>query len=179
MNIAKQQELLVLQREVLDLETKYNETNAILLSNATASMLSDAIQELRRFLEDEGFTIDGRIIEGAEYQVSAILEPGVSVQISRKPRIFSLRMSNGENYSVSVESTLEPLATFDFNVTGNQDTTISRFKNRLTEVRKLTDSLELQEFRYITGSEIYRNGDIEYPRKSYRTFKDALKVMFS
>lgn len=178
MNIVKQKEIISLRSEVDTLATEFRTRHSETLSIATTRMLHGATESVLEFLQGEGFSIDDRT-EDKGYYVAKVGE--IWVNIFPKDRIVSLSMSNGEHYSVMVESTVILEGANYGNASGSsQDAELAKLKSRIEEIEKQLLALDTQEYRYCLTVEshgLYKGHNFE--KFIYVNFEDALNKMFS
>ncbi|MED3553989.1 hypothetical protein [Cytobacillus praedii] len=178
MNIAKQKEILSLKAEVSSIEKEFNERLEATNNEITTKLITDAAKELLDFLVDQEFKID----ETNKNQNHIVARLGqIWVGVSQYPSSLSVRMSNGEDYSISTQSTLLPLdKTVDRHESlMSQDNLISILKKRIDEVKNKMGSIDNQEYRYKLTTEEKSYNRMDYKNEIFREFKDIMTIMFS
>jgi hypothetical protein len=90
-------------------------------------------------------------------------------------------MPNGEQYVVSVETTLTYSRGKDYNPGRlTQDAEIQQLKENVANIKNQFSLIESQEFRYILSTEYSSTlTGLQYKRQPFLHFKDTLPIMFS
>lgn len=123
MNISKEKEILELRKQLQALENQFKEQDKTFKDNVSNQLLNAAEQMLVEYLSKQEFKIDTK--QSDKGHVVARLD-GIWVSVTRNPRTLSIRMSNGEDYSISVESTAVSLDVYG--PKKNQDAEIDGWK---------------------------------------------------
>ncbi|MBY0124489.1 hypothetical protein [Bacillus sp. S/N-304-OC-R1] len=173
MNISKHKEILALREELDLLEKEYKNKQSAVVDFHTNNLLTAAVKKFIEYVKGEGFEINGD-----ENDVLIANLDGIIIRLVRKPRIFTVNMPNNERYSVSVETTLE----FSINRVQpgiSQDREIEQLKQSIAKVKDQFLLIDTQQFRYTLSTEEYRFGNMKAFKRSFFTFDDILKEMFS
>jgi hypothetical protein len=175
MNIAKQKTIMDLRQEAERLEQEFREKKGATHIETSTRLISQAVIDLVEYLKQQGFEIDQT--EKEKGQLVARLD-GIWVSLTFKPTILSVHMVNGENYSVMVESTVEPISG-TYKSHQNQDTELASLNNRISNVNKSIKDLDNQEFRYVLNQENNSIRGMDYNKQVFRNFNDVINAMFS
>lgn len=181
MNIGKEKQIKQLISEQENLNNEYERIKNSAIELATSNLLGKAGEELAAHLEGEGLAIEEKPNFSASTYEMIASDEYLNVRITRKPEILSVHMSNGEKYDVTIKSTNEP---YIINVSKSlsQDDKISALKEGITQYKTAIQELNedhISNYRYQVITEEYIRGDIRYPKKVYREFKEAIDMMFS
>jgi hypothetical protein len=176
MNIAKQREIMALQNEAQSLAMEYQNKKAKDMDLRVPLFLDAAIEEFTEYLEAQGFTIHSEGDEETQF-LTADSGDGIIIHLNRKPRILTIKMPNGERYSVMIESTLEEVLS-DNTSNYNQDSLITYYKKTIETTKKQIAAIASVNYRYVLSTEPIDGRYSTNNRRTYLSFTDVLSVMF-
>lgn len=178
MNIAKQKEIITLRKEQEELQASFNTQTESLLNAKIPELLDEATKLFVEYLQKEGF----KVTEISSELLRADLNGELPIDFNRKPRIITVKMPNGESYSVTVTSNISDSGgTFSSMGGTEDDREIAMLKQKIAHYNKLLLSLENSEFYYkltTEGYDDYRK-EMTFDSKRYSSFHLILKEMFS
>jgi hypothetical protein len=168
---------MALEEEAFALSKEYQKKKSAALESNTPLMLDSSIKNFVEFLEKEGFTVS----YDENSKIKADSGDGVIIRLDRKANIFTVYMSNGEQYSITVESTLEDIEMIKEDFGKIQDYQISYYQKLLETSKEQIKSVEQAEYRYILHTESISplSQRIKYDKKAYKNFRGVLEVLFS
>lgn len=173
MNIAKQKEIMFLTKELRRLESICGENNEKFLKIKTRVMIDHAIDRLITYLQGEDFSVNAA--ENGNYIIAK--QDEMSIFIDRKPSIFTVRMPNDENYTVSIQGSLSFSKYVERNA-DKQDYIIEKLNEHIDTIHKTIGDISNQKVQYRLSEES-RYSAQDYHTTFYDNFEQVLAVMFS
>lgn len=174
MNIAKQKTIIALSEDSHALVEEYQAKKHAALEIQIPQFLDLATSEFITFIENQGFTVTGDMAG----KTKADSGDGLIITLDRKPRILSVHMPNGEFYSITVDTTLEPADPINVNPLSSQDSQIYEYKAIIENTKRQLTEVKHANYRYSLSIEPH-DGDYGRDNKYYRKFSEILRIMFS
>ncbi|MBK5482973.1 hypothetical protein JFV29_14070 [Peribacillus sp. TH16] len=182
MNIVKEQQIVTLRDEAKLLCDQFIEYRDNYFVEANNRMLSQAIQELIDYLFDNKFILEDLDTYDDEERKLEATMGSISVTITKRKSVLQVKMSNGEEYDISIDS---PISIYELpkftNLGTTQDAMIQSLKNSIEQIKDKLNCLDKEEYRYIVHTTDANTifGDIKHKSSPYRNFNEVLDNLFS